>query len=136
MRVLSGRLLAALLAAVAGRCRGTTIVAAQFEGGVVIGADSHTTTGDAVYNRFTHKVLRMAPRICVARAGNAAGPCRSACARHARAPVRVVYIAPCNDLRAPSRNVRGVAGVAPVPSARTRACSVTTPHPGRFVPLD
>eukprot|EP00889_Picochlorum_renovo_P007458 jgi/Picre1/34488/NNA_001956.t1 len=42
---------------------GTTIMAATFEGGVVLGADSRTSTGSYVANRVTNKITALSDRI-------------------------------------------------------------------------
>uniref|UniRef100_A0A8B9UBG8 Proteasome subunit beta n=1 Tax=Anas zonorhyncha TaxID=75864 RepID=A0A8B9UBG8_9AVES len=51
---------------------GTTIMAVEFEGGVVIGADSRTTTGSYVANRVTDKLTPVHDRIFCCRSGSAA----------------------------------------------------------------
>lgn len=51
---------------------GTTIMAASFDGGVVLGADSRTSTGSYVANRVTDKLTPLADRIYVCRSGSAA----------------------------------------------------------------
>merc|ERR550514_303660 len=51
---------------------GTTIMACEFEGGVVMGADSRTTTGSYVANRVSRKVSQVHDRIFVCRSGSAA----------------------------------------------------------------
>uniref|UniRef100_A0A8V5GT78 proteasome endopeptidase complex n=1 Tax=Melopsittacus undulatus TaxID=13146 RepID=A0A8V5GT78_MELUD len=50
----------------------TTIMAAEFDGGVVIGADSRTTTGSYVANRVTDKLTPIHDRIFCCRSGSAA----------------------------------------------------------------
>eukprot|EP00903_Cladosiphon_okamuranus_P006144 g6045.t2 len=50
----------------------TTLVAARFEGGVVIGADSRTSQGSFVANRLTDKISTVAPSIFLARSGSSA----------------------------------------------------------------
>ena len=50
----------------------TTIMAAAFDGGVVLGADSRTSTGSYVANRATDKVTRLTERVYVCRSGSAA----------------------------------------------------------------
>ncbi|KAL0046675.1 hypothetical protein WJX82_006888 [Trebouxia sp. C0006] len=42
---------------------GTTIMAASFEGGVVLGADSRTSTGNYIANRVTDKLTPLAENI-------------------------------------------------------------------------
>ncbi|XP_072175286.1 proteasome subunit beta type-6-like [Diadema setosum] len=51
---------------------GTTIMAVEFDGGVVIGADSRTTTGSYVANRVTDKLTKVHDRIYCCRSGSAA----------------------------------------------------------------
>lgn len=51
---------------------GTTIMACEFDGGVVIAADSRTSTGDYVANRTSRKISRLTDRIFVLRSGSAA----------------------------------------------------------------
>jgi len=51
---------------------GTTIMAVEFDGGVVIGADSRTTTGAYIANRVTDKLTRVTDRIYCCRSGSAA----------------------------------------------------------------
>uniref|UniRef100_A0A3Q0SVK5 Proteasome subunit beta n=1 Tax=Amphilophus citrinellus TaxID=61819 RepID=A0A3Q0SVK5_AMPCI len=51
---------------------GTTIMAVEYDGGVVIGADSRTTTGAYIANRVTDKLTRIHDRIYCCRSGSAA----------------------------------------------------------------
>ncbi|XP_064460962.1 proteasome subunit beta type-6-like [Ornithodoros turicata] len=51
---------------------GTSIMAAEFDGGVVIGADSRTTTGAYVANRVSNKLTKVTDRIFCCRSGSAA----------------------------------------------------------------
>lgn len=51
---------------------GTTIMAVEFDGGVVIGADSRTTMGAYVANRVTDKLTRVSEKIYCCRSGSAA----------------------------------------------------------------
>ncbi|KAI8127515.1 hypothetical protein FF38_11509 [Lucilia cuprina] len=51
---------------------GTTIMAVEFDGGVVIGADSRTSTGVYVANRVTDKLTRITDKIYCCRSGSAA----------------------------------------------------------------
>ncbi|OCF35461.1 20S proteasome subunit beta 1 [Kwoniella heveanensis BCC8398] len=51
---------------------GTSIMAVQFDGGVVIGADSRTTTGSYIANRVTDKLTHIHDRIYCCRSGSAA----------------------------------------------------------------
>uniref|UniRef100_A0A4W4DZV9 Proteasome subunit beta n=1 Tax=Electrophorus electricus TaxID=8005 RepID=A0A4W4DZV9_ELEEL len=50
----------------------TTIMAVEFDGGVVIGADSRTTTGAYIANRVTDKLTPIHERIFCCRSGSAA----------------------------------------------------------------
>uniref|UniRef100_A0A8C2CC86 Proteasome subunit beta n=1 Tax=Cyprinus carpio TaxID=7962 RepID=A0A8C2CC86_CYPCA len=51
---------------------GTTIMAVEFDGGVVMGADSRTTTGAYIANRVTDKLTPIHERIFCCRSGSAA----------------------------------------------------------------
>eukprot|EP00042_Codosiga_hollandica_P037253 m.291235 g.291235 ORF g.291235 m.291235 type:complete len:234 (+) comp55093_c0_seq5:2793-3494(+) len=51
---------------------GTTILAVEFDGGVVIAADSRTTSGSYIVNRVTDKLTRVTDRIYCCRSGSAA----------------------------------------------------------------
>ncbi|XP_070560498.1 proteasome subunit beta type-6-like [Ptychodera flava] len=51
---------------------GTSIMAVEFDGGVVIGADSRTTTGAYIANRVTDKLTPIHDRIYCCRSGSAA----------------------------------------------------------------
>jgi len=51
---------------------GTSIMAVQFADGVVIGADSRTTTGSYIANRVTDKLTHIHDRIYCCRSGSAA----------------------------------------------------------------
>ncbi|KAA1466243.1 20S proteasome subunit [Dentipellis sp. KUC8613] len=51
---------------------GTSIMAVQFDKGVVIGADSRTTTGSYIANRVTDKLTQLHDRIYCCRSGSAA----------------------------------------------------------------
>jgi len=51
---------------------GTTLVAVEFDGGVVIGADSKTSMGTWVANRVTDKLTPVTDSIFVCRSGSAA----------------------------------------------------------------
>ncbi|KAL5286909.1 PSMB6 family protein [Megaselia abdita] len=51
---------------------GTTIMAVEFDGGVVIGADSRTSIGTYVANRVTDKLTRITDKIYCCRSGSAA----------------------------------------------------------------
>merc|ERR1719421_2132884 len=51
---------------------GTSIMAVAYDGGVVIGADSRTSTGVYIANRVSDKVTAVDERIFVCRSGSAA----------------------------------------------------------------
>eukprot|EP01039_Chlorochromonas_danica_P008525 gene8525-9398_t len=51
---------------------GTTIVAVKFDGGVVLGADSRTSTGSYVANRVSDKVVPVTDFVWACRSGSAA----------------------------------------------------------------
>lgn len=51
---------------------GTTIMAVSFEGGVILGADSRTSTGSYVANRVSDKLTMVADNIYCCRSGSAA----------------------------------------------------------------
>jgi 20S proteasome subunit beta 1 len=51
---------------------GTSIMAVEFDGGVVIGADSRTTTGAYIANRVTDKLTKVTDYIYCCRSGSAA----------------------------------------------------------------
>ncbi|XP_039250423.2 proteasome subunit beta type-6-like [Styela clava] len=51
---------------------GTSIMAVEFDGGVVIGADSRTTSGAYIANRVTDKLTPIHERIFCCRSGSAA----------------------------------------------------------------
>jgi len=51
---------------------GTSIMAVEFDGGVVIGADSRTTTGSYIANRVTDKLTKITDNIYCCRSGSAA----------------------------------------------------------------
>lgn len=51
---------------------GTTIMAVEFDGGVVMAADSRTSMGDYVANRVSRKITPVHDRIFVCRSGSAA----------------------------------------------------------------
>lgn len=50
----------------------TTIMAVEFDGGVVIGADSRTSSGPYVANRVTDKLTQISDKIYCCRSGSAA----------------------------------------------------------------
>lgn len=51
---------------------GTSIMAVTFDGGVVMGADSRTTTGSYIANRVSDKITPMTDKIFCCRSGSAA----------------------------------------------------------------
>merc|ERR1719491_2286305 len=51
---------------------GTTIMAVVYNGGVVLGADTRTSTGDYVANRASRKISKVHDKIFVCRCGSAA----------------------------------------------------------------
>merc|ERR1719152_399807 len=51
---------------------GTTIMAVKYDGGVVLGADTRTSTGDYVANRASRKISKVHDKIFVCRCGSAA----------------------------------------------------------------
>jgi len=51
---------------------GTTIMAVQYDGGVVMGADTRTSTGEYVANRASRKISKIHDNIFVCRCGSAA----------------------------------------------------------------
>lgn len=51
---------------------GTTIMATEFNGGVILGADSRTTTGSYIANRVTDKLTKITDYIYCCRSGSAA----------------------------------------------------------------
>jgi len=51
---------------------GTSIMAVEFKGGVVLGADSRTSTGSYVANRVSDKLTRVSDHIYCCRSGSAA----------------------------------------------------------------
>ena len=51
---------------------GTTILAVAFEGGVVLAADSRTSTGTYVVNRTSNKLTKLTERVYCCRSGSAA----------------------------------------------------------------
>merc|ERR1719162_1375509 len=56
----------------AGVKTGTTIMAVQFDGGVVMGADTRTSTGGYVANRASRKISKVFDNVFVCRCGSAA----------------------------------------------------------------
>eukprot|EP00977_Amphora_coffeiformis_P018164 scaffold6270_cov162-Amphora_coffeaeformis.AAC.1 len=51
---------------------GTTLVAIRYDKGVVVGADSRTSVGGFVSNRYAHKLARVTPHCTILRSGSAA----------------------------------------------------------------
>mmetsp|Transcript_1483 Transcript_1483/g.3249 ORF Transcript_1483/g.3249 Transcript_1483/m.3249 type:complete len:233 (+) Transcript_1483:47-745(+) len=58
--------------AVEGVSTGTTILAATYDGGVVLGADSRTSTGNYVANKTADKITKVCDRVYLCRSGSAA----------------------------------------------------------------
>lgn len=56
----------------AGVSTGTTVMAIEFDGGVIMGADSRTSTGDYVANRASRKISKVHDNVFVCRCGSAA----------------------------------------------------------------
>merc|ERR1740139_891003 len=56
----------------AGVSTGTTIMAITYDGGVVMAADTRTSTGDYVANRASRKISKVHDNIFVCRSGSAA----------------------------------------------------------------
>jgi 20S proteasome subunit beta 1 len=50
---------------------GTTILACKFKGGVVLAADTRTSTGSYVFDRWAKKITQIAPNVFVCRSGSA-----------------------------------------------------------------
>lgn len=50
----------------------TSIMAVEYNGGVVIGADSRSTTGSYISNRFTDKLTQITEHIYCCRSGSSA----------------------------------------------------------------
>ncbi|CAD7943160.1 unnamed protein product [Amoebophrya sp. A120] len=61
-----------IMSAEKGVSTGTTIMAVEFDGGVVMAADSRTSMGDYVANRVSRKITPVHDRIFVCRSGSAA----------------------------------------------------------------
>jgi 20S proteasome subunit beta 1 len=51
---------------------GTTIMGVMFDGGIVLGADTRTSTGQYVANRASRKISQVSPHIFLCRSGSAA----------------------------------------------------------------
>ncbi|KAJ4434413.1 hypothetical protein ANN_22974 [Periplaneta americana] len=51
---------------------GTTIIAAEYDGGVIIGADSRATTGAYISNRVSDKLTKITDHIYCCRSGSMA----------------------------------------------------------------
>merc|ERR1712083_147705 len=51
---------------------GTSIIACKFEGGVVLGADSRTSTGVYIANRVSSKIDHVCEKVFCCRSGSAA----------------------------------------------------------------
>lgn len=50
----------------------TTLVAAHYRGGIIVGADTHTSRGGYVSNKAANKLRLITPSLVLARSGNAA----------------------------------------------------------------
>jgi len=51
---------------------GTTIIAAEFDGGVILGADTRTSSGSFIVHRNSNKITDVASHICCLRSGSSA----------------------------------------------------------------
>lgn len=51
---------------------GTTIMAVTYDGGVVLGADSRTSTGSYVANKAADKITQLTQNVYICRSGSAA----------------------------------------------------------------
>ncbi len=51
---------------------GTSIMAVTYKGGVILGADSRTSTGSYIANRVTDKITPLADKVYILRSGSAA----------------------------------------------------------------
>ncbi|VDN55736.1 unnamed protein product [Dracunculus medinensis] len=51
---------------------GTTLIGMEYDGGVVVGTDSRTSSGNFIYSRITNKITAINDHLCVLRSGNAA----------------------------------------------------------------
>ena len=69
---LSAHVCTFLFALVICSCSQTTIMAASFNGGVILAADSRTSTGRYVANRAAGKITQIADNVFVCRSGSAA----------------------------------------------------------------
>ncbi|KAK6927775.1 Proteasome, subunit alpha/beta [Dillenia turbinata] len=49
---------------------GTTIIGVTYNGGVILGADSRTSTGVYVANRASDKITQLTDNVCVCRSGS------------------------------------------------------------------
>jgi 20S proteasome subunit beta 1 len=84
---------------------GTTIMAASFDGGVVMGADSRTSTGSYVANRVTDKITPLTDSIYICRSGSAADTQNLSRYVQVRALERMVLLWGCVASRAlPAHN--------------------------------
>lgn len=82
---------------------GTTLVAIQYRDGVVVGADSRTSVGTYVSNRYALKISPLTPYCVVARSGSAAAT--QALARAAREHVQAVAYRYSNGSTAAANNL-------------------------------
>jgi len=76
-----------VLAALFQRGAGTTLVAAHYKGGIIVGADSRSSRGSFVASRHATKVTPVARHVVVARSGSAADTQRLA--EHVAAALRM-----------------------------------------------
>lgn len=83
-----------LLVLLLGISGATTLVAARFKDGVVIGADSRTSQGTFVANRLTDKISSVYPGILLARSGSSAGE-RGSASFHLQTPSHVLVRLNC-----------------------------------------
>lgn len=51
---------------------GTTLIAAHYNGGVIIGADSKTSRGTYIASSSANKICKLTDQICIARSGSSA----------------------------------------------------------------
>jgi len=51
---------------------GTTIIAAEFNGGIVLGADTRTSSGSMIVHRLSNKITDVTSHICCLRSGSSA----------------------------------------------------------------
>jgi len=51
---------------------GTTIIAAEYNGGVILGADTRTSSGALIVHRLSNKITEVSDYVCCLRSGSAA----------------------------------------------------------------